>query len=147
MNAIDNNFLDVVSDGEITSSSNLLEQIAFVKRGIKVDTIDLLGQKLKWKPTVLAKAIGTTATTLERHRKNKTSLNISVSENALEVAKLATFTISYLGSIERWNQWLNTANVQFDNQPPFNFIKFIRGRESIKRSILALESRLAGVLQ
>lgn len=64
MNTIDNGFLNVISDGEITSSSNLLGQIAFVKRGIKVDTIDLLGQKLKWKPTVLAKVIGTTATTL-----------------------------------------------------------------------------------
>lgn len=115
MNTIDNDFLNVVSDGEITNSSNILEQIAFVKRGIKVDTIDLLGQKIKWKPTVLAKAIGTTATTLERHRKNKASLRLSVSENALELAKLATFAIRFFGNIERWNEWLNTANVQFDN--------------------------------
>lgn len=72
----------------------------------------------------------------------KTPLSMPVSEKALELSRLSTIGIGYFGNIERWNQWLNTAHVQFDNQPPHTFMHTIRGRELIKRIILGLEHGL-----
>lgn len=87
----------------------------------------------------LAKSIGTTVIILEYHRKNKTRLNISVSEKVFELARLSTIGVVYFGNIDRWNNWLSTPNMQFYNQPPKSLIHTIRGRELIKRIVLGLE--------
>lgn len=139
MNTVEYDFLKAVSGGEITSSSNPIEVIKFVRLGIKATAIYQLGAKLKWEPAAIAKVIGTTTMSLERHRKNKTPFSLSVSENVIELAMLSTIGIDYFGNIARWNLWLNAAHVQFDNQSPYSFMHTIRGRELIKRTILGLE--------
>ncbi|MGO3786182.1 MAG: antitoxin Xre/MbcA/ParS toxin-binding domain-containing protein [Pseudoalteromonas prydzensis] len=58
-----------------------------------------------------------------------------MSENALELARLSSFRAAYFGNIDNWNTWLDTPNVQFDNQPPRTIMTSIRGRELIRCSM------------
>lgn len=133
------NFLEVISDGLITGGSNMIEEIEVVSRGVKVGAVSLLGKELQWEAGSIAWAIGTTPRTLERHKKDNKRLSVSISENALELAKLSTLGLEYFGDVKRWNEWLNMPNVQFNNQTPKSFMNTILGRELIKRVILSLD--------
>lgn len=139
MNSIEYDFLKIVSEGEITDSSNPIDIIELVKLGLNATAIYQLGRVLQWEAVTLAKSIGTTVKTLEYHRKNKTPLDISVSEKAIELARLSTIMIGYFGNIERWNMWLSTPNMQFYNKTPQSFAHTVCGRELIKRIVLDLE--------
>jgi len=66
-------------------------------------------------------------------------LNKQISENAIEVARLSNFGIAYFSSIDNWNTWLDTPNIQFDNQPARAIMNSIRGRELIRRVISGLQ--------
>ena len=139
MNILEHDFIRVVSSGKITNSSNAIEEISVATHGLNATAINVLGKQLQWDAVVMAKAIGTTVRTLERHKQDKKPLGIKLSENALELARLSTIGIAYFGNIKRWNEWLNIPNAQFDNQEPKAVVHTIRGRELIKRIIRGLE--------
>lgn len=139
MISVERDFIDVVSGGKITAGSNIIEEVEFVTRGINVAAVNSFCKKLQWESPSVAWAIGTTIRTLERHKKENKRLSASISENALELARLSTIGTNYFGNVDRWNAWLNMAHVQFNNLPPKSFINTIRGRELIKRVILSLE--------
>jgi putative toxin-antitoxin system antitoxin component (TIGR02293 family) len=139
MNILEHDFISVVSGGKITKNSNAIEEIGVATHGLKATSINVLGKQLQWDAVVIAKAIGTTVRTLERHKQDKKPLGIKLSENALELARLSTIGISYFGDVKRWNEWLNTPNTQFDNKEPKTVVHTIRGRELIKRIIRGLE--------
>ena len=139
METVKFDFIKVVSGGLITNNSNTLEEINVATKGLKASSIFLLSKSLGWEQKVIAKTIGTTTRTLERHVKDRKPLGINLSQNALEVARLSSTGISYFGDVKRWNEWLNTAHTQFDGKAPKDFLHTIRGRELIKRIINGLE--------
>ena len=57
----------------------------------------------------------------------------------IEVARLSNFGTAYFGSIDNWNTWLHTPNIQFDNQPTRAIMNSVRGRELIRRVISGLQ--------
>jgi uncharacterized protein (DUF2384 family) len=54
-----------------------------------------------WETDIFAKTIGTTARVLERKRKNKKTLSFEISENAIEMARISTFSVEYFESVKR----------------------------------------------
>ena len=138
MQVAERDFIKVVSNGKLTTHSNPFDEINVANMGLRVVGVDHLSKMLHWEMPVIANAIGTTTRTLERYRKDKKPLSKNVSENALELARLSTHGIEYFGSVERWNEWLNTPNIQFNSNPPKSVINSIRGRELIKRIINGL---------
>ncbi|WP_024608533.1 antitoxin Xre/MbcA/ParS toxin-binding domain-containing protein [Pseudoalteromonas sp. TAB23] len=139
MNVVENDYVSVVSGGKVTSRSTAIDEISIATKGLKATRINILGKKLEWESGMIARAIGTTTRTLERHVESKKPLNIKISENALELARLSTIGTDYFGSVKRWNEWLNTPHSQFENKEPREVMHTIRGRELIKRIILGLE--------
>ncbi|MEJ2911783.1 MbcA/ParS/Xre antitoxin family protein [Pseudoalteromonas sp. C12FD-1] len=83
------------------------------------------------------KMLSTSERTLLRNKDKH--LNKQISENAIKVARLSNFGTAYFSSIDNWNTWLYTPNIQFDNQPAQAIMRSIRGRELIRRVISRLE--------
>ncbi|MBE0421354.1 DUF2384 domain-containing protein [Pseudoalteromonas nigrifaciens] len=130
-------FLNVVTLGKLNTHSNPMAEIATAKIGITTAGLRAFSTLMHWEMGVIAKALGTTERTLIRNKEKP--LNKQISENALEIARLSSFGAAYFGSINDWNTWLDTANVQFDNQTPRSMINSIRGRELIRRVINGLQ--------
>jgi putative toxin-antitoxin system antitoxin component (TIGR02293 family) len=139
MSIFEHDFMRILSDGKITGKSNAIDEIDMATKGLKATAILTLAKQLQWDASDIARAIGITSRTLKRHSHNNKTLNIKISENALEVARLSNIGIAYFGNIKRWNEWLNKPNIQFDLKEPKSVIHTIRGRELIKRIILGLE--------
>lgn len=139
MNTVDYDFTSIVTAGRLTRDSSALDEMHLASSGLKADDIVALGNALGWDSKTIAHAIGTTTRALRQHNNIDKPLNLMFSERAIELAKLATIGIECFGSAYRWNQWLNTPNLQFDNQEPKAFIHSIRGRELLKRVMLGLE--------
>lgn len=135
------NFIYAVSEGKLSSHSNPNIEIRYIiEQGITKAGLQALAISLSWDIDMIAKAIGTTRQTLIRYKNKR--LNKKISENALEVARLCEFGVTYFGSVDGWNQWLDSVNIKFDGQPPRSFIDSIRGRELIQRTINALQHGL-----
>ncbi|GGD71042.1 type II RES/Xre toxin-antitoxin system antitoxin [Lacimicrobium alkaliphilum] len=132
-------FVKVISDGAINRMSSPFDEIAIVDHGIGMEGLRRFEKAMHWELNTVAQLLSTTKKTLERHAKQHKRLNKTISENALEVAKLSTTGIEYFGSVERWKAWLNTPNVQFNHQAPKSVLHTARGRELIRRVIRGLE--------
>lgn len=136
---IEYDFLSIISDGRITIVSNPIDEINLINNGLKFNAINQLRKQLKWELKTIAKVIGITPKALINYKVSAKPLNIKISKNTLELAKLATIGIHYFGNVERWNNWLNTPNIQSDNNKPITIIHTIRERELIKKIILKLQ--------
>lgn len=130
-------FLNTVTLGELNTHSSPMAEIAIVKVGLTTAGLRTFSTSIQWELSTLAKALGTTERTLLRNKDKP--LNKQISENAIEVARLSNFGIAYFSSIDNWNIWLGTPNVQFDNQPARAIMNSIRGRELIRRVISGLQ--------
>ncbi|KPW01756.1 antitoxin Xre/MbcA/ParS toxin-binding domain-containing protein [Pseudoalteromonas sp. P1-11] len=130
-------FINTVTLGELNTHSNPMAEIAIVKVGLTTAGLRTFSTSIQWELSTLAKALGTTERTLLRNKDKP--LNKQISENAIEVARLSNFGIAYFSSIDNWNIWLGTPNVQFDNQPARAIMNSIRGRELIRRVISGLQ--------
>ncbi|WP_193039221.1 antitoxin Xre/MbcA/ParS toxin-binding domain-containing protein [Pseudoalteromonas nigrifaciens] len=130
-------FLNVVTLGKLNTHSNPMPEIAIVKEGLTTAGLCTFSTLMQWELSTLAKVLGTTKRTLLRNKDKP--LNKQISENAIEVARLSNFGIAYFSSIDNWNTWLDTPNVQFDNQPARAIMNSIRGRELIRRVISGLQ--------
>ncbi|MBB1275970.1 antitoxin Xre/MbcA/ParS toxin-binding domain-containing protein [Pseudoalteromonas sp. SR43-3] len=130
-------FINTVTLGELNTHSSPMAEIAIVKVGLTTAGLRTFSTSIQWELSTLAKALGTTERTLLRNRDKP--LNKQISENAIEVARLSNFGIAYFSSIDNWNIWLDTPNVQFDNQPARAIMNSIRGRELIHRVISGLQ--------
>jgi putative toxin-antitoxin system antitoxin component (TIGR02293 family) len=139
MSISEHDFMRIISDDKITEKSNALDEIDIAEGGLKATAILILAKQLQWDATDIARAIGLNPRILNRHSQNNKTLNMRISENALEVARLSNIGIAYFGNIKRWNEWLNKPHIQFDQKQPKSVIHTIRGRELIKRIILGLE--------
>ena len=137
--AVKRDVLKVVSGGKLSLSSNAIAEIDVATMGLETTSIVAFGKHMHWDFNSTAKVIGATTRTLERHRVDKKRLNIKVSENALEVARLSSIGVEYFGDVARFNDWLRTPNTQFDNKEPKAVLHTVRGRELIKRIIRGLE--------
>lgn len=129
-------FINTVTLGELNTHSSPMAEIAIVKVGLTTAGLRTFSTSIQWELSTLAKALGTTERTLLRNKDKP--LNKQISENAIEVARLSNFGIAYFSSIDNWNTWLDTPNVQFDNQPARAIMNSIRGRELIRRVISGL---------
>ena len=130
-------FINTVTLGELNTHSSPMAEIAIVKVGLTTAGLRTFSTSIQWELSTLAKALGTTERTLLRNKDKP--LNKQISENAIEVARLSNFGIAYFSSIDNWNTWLDTPNVQFDNQPARAIMSSIRGRELIRRVISGLQ--------
>ncbi|TMP77688.1 MULTISPECIES: antitoxin Xre/MbcA/ParS toxin-binding domain-containing protein [unclassified Pseudoalteromonas] len=130
-------FINTVTLGELNTHSSPMAEIAIVKVGLTTAGLRTFSTSIQWELSTLAKALGTTERTLLRNKDKP--LNKQISENAIEVARLSNFGIAYFSSIDNWNIWLGTPNVQFDNQPARAIMNSIRGRELIRRVISGLQ--------
>ncbi|MBH0093648.1 antitoxin Xre/MbcA/ParS toxin-binding domain-containing protein [Pseudoalteromonas sp. SCQQ13] len=130
-------FLNVVTLGKLNTHSNPMPEIAIVKEGLTTAGLCTFSTLMQWELSTLAKVLGTTKRTLLRNKDKP--LNKQISENSIEVARLSNFGIAYFSSIDNWNTWLDTPNVQFDNQPARAIMNSIRGRELIRRVISGLQ--------
>lgn len=131
--------VSLVTGGKVTKQSSPFEEVVVVRHGLNVSTVNRLGTLMKWDKKLFAKYLHTTPKTLERHAKDRKTLNINISESALDIAKLTNLGIDYFGSVERWKLWLNAPNIQFNNAPPNSVLDTATGRELIRRVIRSLE--------
>ncbi|MCF2902229.1 MbcA/ParS/Xre antitoxin family protein [Pseudoalteromonas sp. OFAV1] len=130
-------FLTIMSDGDLNSHSSPIAEINFAQQGITTQGLRAFANHLHWEIASIAKAIGTTERTLIRNKTKR--LSMQVSENALEIARLSGFGADYFGGVDNWNQWLDSPNLQFNGEPPRSVINTIRGRELIRRVINGLK--------
>jgi len=130
-------FINTITLGELNTHSSPMAEIAIVKVGLTTAGLRTFSTSIQWELSTLAKALGTTERTLLRNKDKP--LNKQISENAIEVARLSNFGIAYFSSIDNWNTWLDTPNIQFDNQPARAIMNSIRGRELIRRVISGLQ--------
>lgn len=132
-------FVSVITEGAINQMSSPVDEITVTQKGITVDGLQSFGKAMHWDTSMSTKVFRTTKRTLERHAKEHKPLSLNISENALDVARLATLGTGYFGNVERWNKWLTTPHIQFGNKPPQSVMYALRGREMIKRIIRGLE--------
>jgi putative toxin-antitoxin system antitoxin component (TIGR02293 family) len=117
-----------------------MDEINVAKKGLRVSSTDDFCKSLLWDKATFSKMIGTTPRMLERRREDKKPLGFELSESALELARLSTFGIKYFESVERWNNWLNTPNMQFNRMKPCSVLNTVRGRELVRIIVLKLEN-------
>ena len=129
--------INVVSEGALSIYSNPISEIATAKKGLTTVGLRAFITVMHWDMKQTAKVLGTTERTLLRNKEKPLSKQIS--ENALEVARLSSFGAEYFGSVDSWNQWLETPHMQFENEPPQRLMNSIRGRELIRRVINGLK--------
>ncbi|NMP04845.1 hypothetical protein HHE94_19255 [Pseudoalteromonas arctica] len=134
----DNYFINIISNGQLISSSNPLAEIDVIHFGIDIKSTEQLMSVLGWDIQNFAQAIGTNVKTLGLYKKESRRLSITLSENAIELAKIASICMAYFKSKEYWNIWLDNPNSQFDNKAPRAFIGLIKGRELIYKTVQSL---------
>ncbi|CAB9495480.1 antitoxin Xre/MbcA/ParS toxin-binding domain-containing protein [Alteromonas macleodii] len=131
--------VEIVSGGLINKLSSPFDEVEAVRKGFPVNRIKRLESIMRWDRKAFAKFIRTTPKTLERYARDNKHLSPQVSENTLDVARLMNLGIAYFESVERWNLWLNTPHVQFNNSAPVSVLDSASGRALIKRIVLGLE--------
>tara|TARA_R110002167_G_scaffold261565_5_gene468119 strand:- start:3548 stop:3985 length:438 start_codon:yes stop_codon:yes gene_type:complete len=132
-------FISVISNGAINQMSSPMDEVNLITQGLTVSGLLKFIRAMEWDSNTVARVFRTTKRTLDHHVKNKKLLSMSISENAVDVARITTIGAAYFGSIERWKKWLETPHVQFGKEPPETVLHALRGRELIKRIILGLE--------
>ena len=132
-------FVDILSNGKVNLSSNPLDEIELIQRGLDIKSVEKFRLQLGWDIQSFAKAIGTNTRTFESHKKEHKRLNATLSENTFELAHLASTCIDYFESIERWNKWLNTCSLQFSSKTPLTFVNTIAGRRLIRSVVNSLK--------
>lgn len=130
-NSINHKFVEMLSDGTINLNSNPLDEIELIQRGLDINCVEKFRLELRW----VTKAIGTNTKAFERYIKEHKRLNVTLSENIVELAHLASVCIDYFESVERWTTWLNTRSLQFSSEMPLTFVNTIAGRELIKKTV------------
>ena len=128
-------FVEMLSDGTINLNSNPLDEIELIQRGLDINCVEKFRLELRWDLQSFTKAIGTNTKAFERYIKEHKRLNVTLSENIVELAHLASACIDYFESVERWNTWLNTRSLQFSSEMPLTFVNTIAGRELIKKTV------------
>lgn len=134
-NSINRKFVEILSDGTINLNSNPLDEIELIQRGLDINCVEKFRLELRWDLQSFTKAIGTNTKAFERYIKEHKRLNVTLSENIVELAHLASACIDYFESVERWNTWLNTRSLQFSSEMPLTFVNTIAGRELIKKTV------------
>jgi len=129
-----NDLISLISNGRIMLNSNHLDIIEVIHLGIDTNSIEQFRCKLAWDIQKISEAIGTNIKMLNKPK----ILNATLSQNAIEIAYLASICIDYFESEHCFNLWLDTPNLQFSNKPPRSFLKSIKGRELIKKTINSL---------
>jgi uncharacterized protein (DUF2384 family) len=104
-------FVEILSDGTINLNSNPLDEIELIQRGLDINCVEKFRLELRWDLQSFTKAIGTNTKAFERYIKEHKRLNVTLSENIVELAHLASACIDYFESVERWNTWLNTRSI------------------------------------
>ncbi|MGE6460699.1 antitoxin Xre/MbcA/ParS toxin-binding domain-containing protein [Pseudoalteromonas tetraodonis] len=132
-------FVDILSNGKVTLSSNPLDEIELIQCGLDIKSVEKFRLQLRWDIQSFAKAIGANTRTFESHKKEHKRLNATLSENTFELAHLASTCIDYFESIERWNKWLNTCSLQFSSKTPLTFVNTIAGRRLIRNVVNSLK--------
>ncbi|MBH0094199.1 antitoxin Xre/MbcA/ParS toxin-binding domain-containing protein [Pseudoalteromonas sp. SCQQ13] len=128
-------FVEMLSDGKINLNSDPLDEIELIQHGLDINCVEKFRCELRWDLQSFTKAIGTNTKAFERYLKEHKRLNVTLSENIVELAHLASACIDYFESVERWNTWLNTRSLQFSSEMPLTFINTITGRELIKKTV------------
>ena len=128
-------FVEMLSDGTINLNSNPLDEIELIQRGLDINCVEKFRLELRWDLQSFTKAIGTNTKAFERYIKEHKRLNVTLSENIVELAHLASACIDYFESVERWNTWLNARSLQFSSEMPLTFVNTIAGRELIKKTV------------
>lgn len=131
--------VNIVSGGKVHKRSSPYDEVIAVRKGFRVSTVNRLGQFMDWDKKSIAKYLHTTPKTLERYAKDRKPLNITISESALDIAKLTNMGIEYFGNVDRWKRWLNTPNIQFNNDTPNSVLDTATGRDLIRRIIRGFE--------
>lgn len=134
-NSINRKFVEILSDGTINLNSNPLDEIELIQRGLDINCVEKFRLELRWDLQSFTKAIGTNTKAFERYIKEHKRLNVTLSENIVELAHLASVCIDYFESVERWTTWLNTRSLQFSSEMPLTFVNTIAGRELIKKTV------------
>lgn len=128
-------FLEILTNRKICENSSHLEQINLIRQGVDIKSAERLRGTLSWDIRVFSSAIRTSNSSYLRYKKELKPLNITLSENAFEIAKVSSFCLDYFENIERFNIWLNTPSLQFDSKRPLTFINTIAGRGLIKNTV------------
>ncbi|WP_350586237.1 antitoxin Xre/MbcA/ParS toxin-binding domain-containing protein [Pseudoalteromonas sp. RB2-MNA-CIBAN-0110] len=132
-------FIEILTNRKISESSSHLEKINFINQGLNIRNAEHLRMELGWDIRVFSSAIRTSYSSYVRYKKELKPLNITLSENAFEIANVSSFCLDYFENIERFNIWLNTPSLQFDSKKPSIFIDTIAGRELIKNTVNRLK--------
>jgi putative toxin-antitoxin system antitoxin component (TIGR02293 family) len=132
-------FIEILTNRKICQKSSHLEQINFIHQGVDIKNAERLRIELGWGIRAFSSAIRTSNSSYVRYKKELKPLNITLSENTFEVAKVGSFCLDYFENIGRFNIWLNTPSLQFDSKKPLTFIDTIAGRELIKNTVNMLK--------
>jgi uncharacterized protein (DUF2384 family) len=130
--------LHAATNGVINYSSNPLDEIELIQNGLNMNSVEGFRRELRWDLQSFARAIGTDPKTYNLYKTEHKCLSVTLSENAFELAHLASICINYFENIQRWNTWLNTSSLHFGSEIPLTFINSIAGRKLIKNAVHSL---------
>lgn len=131
--------IEILSNGKISEKSSHLEKINFIHQGVDIKNAERLRIELGWGIRAFSSAIRANNSSYVRYKKELKLLNITLSENAFEIAQVSSFCLDYFENIERFNNWLNTSSLPFDSKKPLTFIDTVAGRELIKNTVKGLK--------
>ena len=103
-NSINHKFVEVLSDGTINLNSNPLDEIELIQRGLDINCVEKFRLELRWELQSFTKAIGTNTKAFERYIKEHKRLNVTLSENIVELAHLASACIVEKLYVKVWFQ-------------------------------------------
>ncbi|KZY42699.1 MULTISPECIES: MbcA/ParS/Xre antitoxin family protein [Pseudoalteromonas] len=129
----DLDLIKVISSGELSSHSNSLDEINFIKKGVLAKGLLTFSKLLKWDLESTAAVLGITSKELSSNKLQR--LNSKATKNAIEITKLCQDGIEYFEGVENWNGWLDTPHLHFKGQPPRSVLNSTEGRKFIKRVI------------
>ena len=144
MGLVEHDFVQILSLGGISLKSSPLDEIAFISKGMSVGGLKILMEQLGWRRKVMAEALSLELETLELHLVSGDVLPCYLTEQSLEIARLASKGAFSFGGVTWFNTWLNSPNIEFAQQTPFSVINTIRGRAMAERVMLGLDAGVVG---
>ncbi|MAB61638.1 MAG: hypothetical protein CMK67_00620 [Pseudoalteromonas sp.] len=126
-------FLSIVSEEKVTKSSDPLSEIDFIHNGVTKAGVLALAETLHWDKKLIAENLDITVHFLMRNKSKR--LNKHLSENVLDIARLAQFGVEYFDNIDSFNYWLDNPSIELNGDSPRNYMNSILGRLLIKQTV------------
>lgn len=109
------------------------------RKGLPVETLPALAQKLAVERKTLAKVVGISDRTLSRRMASESRLSMEESDRMLRLARVFAMTEDTLGSAEKAARWLQKPNLALGGDVPLELLDTDTGTRMVETILNRIE--------